>query len=131
MLMGGVVSNASPLIALNQIGRIDLLEKLLGTVAIPEAVAREVAPSVILPNWIERAQVGSSTVATLLSATLGVGESETICLALERRAEIVLLDDRPARRAAQSLHLPVFGTLRVLLIAKNRGLLLAVKPEFD
>jgi predicted nucleic acid-binding protein len=39
---GPVVSDASPLIALERIGRLDLLADLFGSIAIPEAVAREV-----------------------------------------------------------------------------------------
>ena len=48
-----VVSNASPLIALEQIGHLQLLEHIFGTVLIPPAVAHEVAPTVTLPTWVE------------------------------------------------------------------------------
>jgi predicted nucleic acid-binding protein len=67
----------------------------------------------------------------ILGASLGPGESETISLALELQARLVILDDRPARRLAQALNLPVIGTLGVLLAAKNRGFLRAVKPSLD
>jgi predicted nucleic acid-binding protein len=52
-------------------------------------------------------------------------------LALEIGAQWVILDDRPERRVAQSLGLPVIGTLGVLLAAKRRGLLDALRPELD
>ncbi len=43
----------------------------------------------------------------------------------------MILDDRPARRLAQALHLPIIGTLGILLAAKRRHLLPAVQPCLD
>jgi len=42
-----------------------------------------------------------------------------------------MLDDRPARRLAQALHLPVIGTLGILLAAKRRQLLITIGPCLD
>jgi len=51
-----VVADASPLIALQQIDQLALLKALFDEVVIPPAVAREVAPRLMLPSWIrERA----------------------------------------------------------------------------
>ncbi len=55
---GGVVSDASPLIALEQIGRLSLLERLFAEVVVPPAVEREVAP----PVGIELRPCGGLTV---------------------------------------------------------------------
>ena len=50
------VSNASPIIALTPINKLDLLEKLFSWVLVPPAVVCEVSPTVVLPSWIiERA----------------------------------------------------------------------------
>lgn len=54
MSSGIVVSNASPLIALEQIGRLDLLDRFFPRLLVPPAVAEEVAPSVSLPSSIEK-----------------------------------------------------------------------------
>ena len=62
---------------------------------------------------------------------MGPGESETICLTLERNAPLVLLDDRAARRHAVSLGLPVMGTLGVLMASKRKGYIQAIKPVVD
>ena len=67
----------------------------------------------------------------ILSASLGAGESESISLALEIRAGLAILDDRPARRLAFALGIPIIGTLGLLLAAKQRKLLTAVKPCLD
>jgi predicted nucleic acid-binding protein len=41
------------------------------------------------------------------------------------------MDELRGRAAARSLGLPVMGTLGVLLEAKRRGLIPAIKPELD
>ena len=131
MTANTVVSDASPLIALEQIGQLHLLESLFRKIFIPPAVAREVAPTVTLPDWIEQQALVHAIGPLILSAALGAGESEAISLALEIRTGRVILDDRPARRLAQALHLPIIGTLGILLAAKQHRLLTAVQPCLD
>lgn len=127
-----VVSNSSPLIALEQIGQLHLLQALFDTLLVPPAVVRETAPTVTLPKWVNERALTQQIGPQLLSSSLGPGESEAISLALEVGAQWLILDDRPARRLAQSLGLPVVGTLGVLLAAKRRGLLLdALRPQLD
>ena len=55
------------------------------------------------------------------SATLGSGEREAISLALERRADAILIDDGPGRSAAKARNLTVNGTLFVVLEAALQG----------
>jgi len=131
MTSAPVVSNASPLIALEHIGHLQLLEQLFGTVLVPPAVVCEVVPTVTLPAWIGQQGLAQPVGPRILGASLGPGESEAISLALETRAKLVMLDDRPARRLAQALHLPVIGTLGILLAAKRRQLLIAIRPCLD
>jgi predicted nucleic acid-binding protein len=125
------VSNASPLIALEQIGQLSLLAPLFSSVAIPPAVAREVAPTMNIPVWIVARPLSQSVPAGVSSALLGAGESETLPLAVEAGASWVVLDDRAARRLAQQMGLSVIGTLGVLLAAKRQNMVAAVKPSLD
>ena len=46
-------------------------------------------------------------------------------------ARLVILDDRDARRYAERLGLPFTGTVGILLEAKERGFVDAVKPLLD
>lgn len=123
-----VVSDASPLIGLQQIDELKLLEGLFGEVVIPPAVAREVSPNVTLPTWVKTRSLQQPMAGEILHASLGTGESEAIGLAQEIRADWLLLDERPARRLAQALGLRVAGTLGLLNRAKEKGLLAAVRP---
>ena len=120
MTAGPVVCNSSPLIALDQIGRLDILTQLFGTVLAPPAVVRETSPPTILPGWITEQAPTQPIGSQILRASLGPGEREAISL-LEVSAAWTVLDDRPARRLAQALGLPVIGTPGILLAGKRRG----------
>ena len=128
MSVTSVICNSSPLIGLEQIGQLNVLESLFGTIAVPPAVVQEVSPSVTLPEWIEQRALVQNIGPLIMKASLGQGESEAISLALESKARLIILDDRPARRLAQSLSLPVIGTLGILLLAKKKDLIPAIKP---
>jgi uncharacterized protein len=131
MTASPVVSNSSPIIALQQIGQLDLLERLYTRLVIPPVVAFEVSPSVELPAWIDQRPLVQTTGSNLLRASLGPGESEAIGLALEVGSRWIILDDRPARRLAQALSIPVIGTPGILLAGKRRGLVDHLRPHLD
>jgi predicted nucleic acid-binding protein len=127
-----VVSNSSPLIALARIQRLDLLSAIFESVLIPPAVAREISPSIpVLPTWLQIQAPNVLPPASLLRRSLGEGEREALALAIELRADWIILDDLPARRSAQATGLNVIGTLGTLLTAKRTGLLKSIRPELD
>ena len=103
-----------------------------GAITIPPAVLAEIAPSISdRPGWFVVQPLAQPEPARLQSSGLGRGEREALSLSLELHAERVILDDRPARRLAQELGLPVIGTLGILLAAKRRGLLERVEPSLE
>jgi predicted nucleic acid-binding protein len=59
------------------------------------------------------------------------GEAEVIALAQERSADLVILDERLARRHAARLGLKLTGTLGVFLRAKQEGLIARIRPLID
>lgn len=129
--MSFYVANSSPLIALEQLELLDLLEKIFSRVLVPPAVVREVAPTVALPEWIIEQDLSQTIGSQILSASLGAGESEALSLALELKASLLILDERPARRLAGALGVPVIGTLGLLLKAKSLGLIAELKPHLE
>lgn len=127
-----VVADSSPLIALRQIGRLDLLRELFRFVLIPPAVAREVSRTVpILPEWVHTETLLGDLDSRLAGSGLDPGECEAITLAIERRADYVLCDDRDARLWMELLGLQPLGCIGILLRAKRLGLLPAIKPPLD
>lgn len=130
--MAAVVADASPLIALHQIEHLALLERLFAQVEIPPAVAQEVAPSLPeLPSWIVVRELSQPIGSVILRAALGRGETEALGLAQELRAELVIVDDRPARRLALDLGLSVAGTAGILARARRAGFISAVRPLLE
>lgn len=125
-----VVSDSSPLIALDRIGRLGLLSQLYPLVVIPLAVRSEVfmARSVPIPGWIQVRALAQAIPPSVRAADLGDGETEAISLALEMHATLLILDDRAARTLAKELGLRVTGVGGVLLAAKQAGALPLVTP---
>jgi predicted nucleic acid-binding protein len=129
------VSDTSPFIALNSIGRLGLLPQLFDTITVPEAVAAELK-SVLLPDWVRVVSIPvvsipQSAIPHVREARLGRGETEAIHLALRLRPDRLLLDDGEGRREARRPGLRVTGVLGLLVAAKRIGLLPAVRPEVD
>jgi len=63
--------------------------------------------------------------------TLDPGAASAIALALETIAPVLIIDERKGRAIAQSLNIPVAGTLKVLLFAKQNGIIKSVKPIIE
>lgn len=126
-----VVSNSSPLIALDQIGQLSILKSLFQTITVPPAVVREVTPLLALPSWIAEQNLSRPVPPEVVSTKLGPGEQEVLALAHEAGAARVVLDDRAARSLAGKLGLNVIGTLGILLAGKRRAFIPAVLPYLD
>ncbi len=126
-----VITNASPLIAFERLQLLPLLPQIFGALHMPLAVQREVFGARPCPAWISVQPLSHPISRQILAARLGAGESEAIALALETPPDYVLLDDLAARRLAQSFNLNVLGTVGLLLLAQQRGLLPALRPALD
>lgn len=125
------IANASPLIAFERLQHLDLLAQLCSGVYIPPAVRRKVFGARPVPSWIVECPLSQPLSRQILAARLGMGESEAIALALELTPEYVLLDDLAARRLAQAFDLNVLGTVGLLILARRRHWLPALRPALD
>lgn len=135
-----VVSNASLLINLSRIGKLDLLLDLYGELVIPEAVWQEVvvegagqpgADAIKAAEWIRKQPVTNRQLVQALQQELDAGEAEAIALALETEAEILLMDEHLGREVARHLGLSYSGLIGVLIEAKHKGVIHAIKPFLD
>lgn len=135
-----VVSDSSPLIALSKIGQFELLKSLYTQLLIPQAVYNEVvkaennrpgAAEVFSADWIEVQKVTDQTAVLLLREQLDQGESEAIVLALEAKAQVLLIDEARGRRIAQARGLADIGTVGVIVLAKRRGLIESATTLLD
>lgn len=136
-----VVSNATPLIGLVDIGRLKLLNTLFDEIYIPKAVYHEVTvkareegnlhDQVVRAEWINTVDVMNRVAVTSMTNGLDIGEVETIILAQEMDADLVIMDERQGRYKLAEMEMSRIGTLGVLLKAKQMGLINEVKPELD
>jgi predicted nucleic acid-binding protein len=62
---------------------------------------------------------------------LDKGESEAIVLANNINADLIVIDERKARKIAKDIGLNVTGTLGILVEAKQKGLIKELKPLLD
>jgi predicted nucleic acid-binding protein len=133
-----VLCDTTSLQYLHQLGLLHLLPAIYGQVVVPQSVEMEIsagrARGVQLPDlhlqalpWLS-IKVASTTNPR---PGLGSGENEVLSLALENPDCLLILDDGAARLAAKSLHLRVTGTLGVLVEAKRRNLIPAVRPLIE
>ncbi|RME49601.1 MAG: DUF3368 domain-containing protein [Caldilineae bacterium] len=135
-----VVSNTSPLTNLAAIGQFEVLHRLYARLYIAPTVWEELnaggerwpgRDEVVIADWIESHLVQNQALVTALRRDLDHGEAESITLALELKADLVLLDEKEGRHAAQRLGLQVVGTVGILLEAKARGLIETIRPHLD
>jgi predicted nucleic acid-binding protein len=132
VLSGPIVSNSGPLITLAKINQIHLLYPLYGTVLILSAVYEEAAVEGLARGEadalsIEMAyinghlQVIELTESQLLSRvsllSLDWGEKYAIQLAINEKAQLLLLDDLQARNEAKKFGLSL---LRVKSVQKKQ-----------
>lgn len=133
-----VVADAGPLIAFGRLDKLSLLGAIFDRVMVPQAVYEETQSRPDLPDALAiraAAQGGAlSLVASVperaqlpVEIELGDGEAAAIALAA-RLGHGVLIDDSQGRAAAVLLKLRVIGTVGVLVLARERGLVAALAP---
>lgn len=125
-----VVINASPFILLCKSGLAELLPELFSEIYMPERVSIEIIEGNDLATeklydyeetWIIR--VSPYVAEEVLVWNLGEGETDVLSFAFENENITALVDDRAARKCAQTLNIKTLGTGGILILAKKRGLL--------
>jgi hypothetical protein len=135
-----VVSDTSPVLNLARIGQLDLLPLLYHQVLVPSAVYEELIrskgdlpPATDLASrpWLIVATANDQERVQELRGYLDPGEAEAIVLAIELRADLLLVDERRGRRVARAAGLAIAGLLGVIATPKRAGLIDLAKPLLD
>ncbi|MFA6225192.1 MAG: DUF3368 domain-containing protein [Methanoregula sp.] len=141
--MSNAVSDSSPLIHLAAIGRLSLIRDYYDSIIIPTAVWREVVEqgegrkgameikNVRADGWITVVSPKNAALIKALLQDLHEGEAESIALAIELTAGIIILDETEARHCAEQHGLPVSGIIGILLQAKADGKIKSMRAELE
>ena len=125
-----IVSNASLLINLSKIEKLDLLHDLFNEVVV-EGVGQPGAETIRSAVWIKKRAVKNRELVQALRQELDAGEAEAIALSLEIGAEQLLMDEHLGREVARHFGLRYSGLIGVLIEAKHKGFINAIKPFLD
>lgn len=133
------IVNASPLIFLARAGLISLLQEAGDPIVVPRAVADEIqrrGPSdqtvqaMQQASWLEI--IDDPPISNTIQAwDLGPGESAVLACAQATAGAEAIIDDLAGRRCAEALGIPIRGTLGLVLLAKQRGSIVAARPILE
>ncbi len=134
-----IICDASPLILLAKVGRLDLLRALAEDVWIPAAVWREAVTNAAgRPEAVLIARDFSCLLASpdaeleaAFRLQVDAGEAAALALAARNRHACLLMDDARGRALAELNNFRCIGTLGWLVRAKRAGLLPALLPLFE
>ena len=135
-----IVADSTALIYLAAISKFDLLQALYGQILIPTAVYEEVATQgagrwgsseTAAATWIDYRPVADPAKLLGVPPRLNGGEKEVIALAEEVHADLVIMDEARGRQELIKRGITFMGTVGVLMVAKQRGLIAELKPELD
>ncbi|MCQ2103927.1 MAG: hypothetical protein MJY98_11985 [Fibrobacter sp.] len=129
-----VVSDATPIISFLKINRLDILETLFGEVLLPDAVYEELtsnlnfqveADKVRSCDFFKRVSIANSDTVNMLMRMTGLdlGESEAIVYSDENKCDLLIVDEVRARHVATTMKLRISGTIGILTVANEKGLL--------
>lgn len=133
------VINSSPLILLSKCNLLEILPKLFSEIFIPENVFDEIIAGdddasvnvhKLIGDWLTLISV--TPAEDVVSWNLGDGETGVLSYAFVKRPNcFALLDDRAARRCAETLEIPTLGTAGLLVVAKRRAVISFVRPKLN
>lgn len=135
MKNGLVIADSGSIFSLALIDKLELLNFLFDDIIIPQAVWNEISADDTKPFYSLTYDFFKGKVQQIksfndLTFTMDYGESESVILYRELHADFLLIDDKKARNIAENLGIKCIGTLGVLSIANDKGLIGSLKPLF-
>lgn len=132
-----IISDTSIITNLIRLDQLSLLEKVFVHVLIPEKVFSELSkvssqiPIIERVSWLEIRSISNNEMLEQLAKQLDPGEAQAIALAIEEKADLLLIDERKGREIAQRHGILITGLLGILIEAKAQKHLEEVKPLLD
>jgi uncharacterized protein len=133
---GIVVADSGPIFSLVVIDKLDVLSSIFQNVKISRAVWNEISSHIDKPFHLKLVSFFEDKVVDIkgfndLTFIMDYGESESVILYKELKADFLLLDDKKARQIAENFGIKCVGTLGILAVAMERGFITSLKPYFE
>ena len=136
-----IIADASPLIAFGSIDKLSIIFKLFSKVVITQTVADECVADMGRPGAIAIAKVIAAQKIQIhasvalkdcaeILAILDQGEADAIALAHTLNLPLVI-DEKLGRSIAKALGIKIIGTVGILLLAKQKGIIKHIKPNLQ
>jgi predicted nucleic acid-binding protein len=124
-----VISDTSCFIVLSKIGQLDILQQLFNSIVTTDEIANEFGET--LPEWVKVVAVKDKYKQQLLEIQVDKGEASAMALALEIENPLLIIDDYKARKLAKTLHIEYKGTIGIIILAKQKGIISEVKTILE
>lgn len=136
MKSGLVIADSGPIFSLAIIDKLEILNLLFDEIKIPKAVWEEITLDKTTAFYTKIEAFFKPKTATIksfneLTFVMDYGESESIILYKELNADFLLIDDKKARKIAETFSINCIGTLAILSTAKTKGIIPELKPIFE
>lgn len=125
-----IVADASPLIFLGKIRRLELVHRLFGKdIRVPKAVCRELlvagmdpVEKEVLESFLEHCRIEPVRNPRRFATAMSAADNAALTLAIRAKADFLLCDERVARMMADIEGIRPMGTLGILLRAARRNM---------
>ena len=136
MKNGLIISDSGPIFSLAIIDKLHVLDALFDEIYIPKAVWEELTKdktTEYYPIIIDFFEDKVKEIAGFndLTFVMDYGESESVILYKELNANFLLIDDKKARAIAENFEIQCIGTIGILSIAKEKGIVDELRPLFE
>ena len=133
---GIVIADAGPIISLAIVDKLHIFDRIFDDIKIPNAVWEEITRDESKPFAAKIKQYFKDKIVKIkgfndLTFVMDYGESESLILYKELNADFLLIDDKKARNIAQNFGVNCIGTLGLLSVVKDKGLIAELRPVFE
>jgi predicted nucleic acid-binding protein len=133
------VLDASSLIILGKLSFLNILNHLCGELIIPNGVVEEILrgtdndkAKVWLLREGKKYQKNTGLISSKIASwDLGLGENEVLSYCYSNSQYVAIIDDKAAKKCANTFSIKTKGTLSIIMTAKKAGLIPEVKPVLN
>lgn len=131
-----VISDSGPIFSLAIVDKLEIMDRLFEEIYIPKAVWEELTRDQTTEHYQRIVDYFQSKIKEVserneLTFVMDYGESEAVILYKELNADYLLIDDKKARDIAENFGIQCIGTIGILSIAREKGIVNELRTLFE